>query len=90
MQDAATDPLAEFRRVNVWGTLHLARQAAAAGVTRFIFLSSVKVNGEATHAPHPRPLPRGAREKFSEDDVPVDVSQRTDNPRELAMELVGV
>lgn len=74
MQDAATDPLAEYRRVNVEGTLNLARQAAAAGVRRFVFLSSVKVNGEATSAPHPGPLPRGAREQergpFSADDAP--------------------
>jgi nucleoside-diphosphate-sugar epimerase len=48
MQDAATDPLAEFRRVNVQGTLNLARQAARAGVQRFVFISSIKVNGEVT------------------------------------------
>lgn len=48
MNDRSADPLAEFRRVNVEGTLNLARQAAAAGVKRFIFLSSIKVNGEGT------------------------------------------
>ena len=48
MQDNSTDPLAEFRAVNVHGTLNLARQAAAAGVRRFVFLSSIKVNGEHT------------------------------------------
>jgi nucleoside-diphosphate-sugar epimerase len=48
MRDDAADPLAEFRRVNVDGTLALARQAAAAGVRRFVLVSSVKVNGEAT------------------------------------------
>jgi UDP-glucose 4-epimerase len=47
MRDAASDPLAEYRRVNTEGTLRLARQAAAADVRRFLFLSSVKVNGEA-------------------------------------------
>lgn len=46
MNESATDPLAEFRRVNVAGTLNLARQAAAVGVGRFVFLSSAKVNGE--------------------------------------------
>ena len=46
MNDQSSDPLAEFRQVNVAGTLNLARQAAAAGVKRFIFLSSIKVNGE--------------------------------------------
>lgn len=40
--------LADYRRVNVNGTLNLARQAAEAGVNRFIFLSSIKVNGERT------------------------------------------
>lgn len=48
MQDSSKDPLAEFRKVNVDGTLKLARHAASAGVKRFIFLSSVKVNGEQT------------------------------------------
>lgn len=50
MDERSADPLAEFRQVNVAGTLNLARQAAAAGAQRFIFLSSVKVNGEATRA----------------------------------------
>ena len=48
MRDTAIDPLAEFRRVNTDGTLNLARQAAAAGVKRFIFLSSIGVNGNST------------------------------------------
>lgn len=48
MNDQSADPLAEFRKVNVEGTLNLARQAAAAGVKRFIFISSIKVNGEGT------------------------------------------
>lgn len=48
MRDVAADPLMEFRRVNVDGTLELARQAARAGVRRFVFVSSVKVNGEAS------------------------------------------
>jgi nucleoside-diphosphate-sugar epimerase len=42
------DPLMAFRAVNVEGTLNLARQAAAVGVQRFVFISSVKVNGEST------------------------------------------
>jgi nucleoside-diphosphate-sugar epimerase len=48
MNEESTDPLAEFRAVNVAGTLSLARQAAEAGVRRFIFISSIKVNGEWT------------------------------------------
>ena len=53
MADTATDPLEEFRRVNVQGTLNLARQAAVAGVRRFVFTSSIKVNGEATQPGFP-------------------------------------
>jgi UDP-glucose 4-epimerase len=48
MSDQSSDPLAEYRRTNVEGTLNLARQAADAGVKRFIFVSSIKVNGEGT------------------------------------------
>jgi nucleoside-diphosphate-sugar epimerase len=46
MHDDAVGPLTEFRRVNTDGTIRLAEQAQASGVKRFIFLSSVKVNGE--------------------------------------------
>jgi len=53
MQDAATDPLAAYRAVNVDATLALARLAADRGVRRFIFLSSIKVNGEETVAGQP-------------------------------------
>lgn len=60
MNDRSSDPLTEFRRVNVEGTSVLARQAAAEGVKRFVFLSSVKVNGEFTKPGHP----------FTADDVP--------------------
>jgi nucleoside-diphosphate-sugar epimerase len=48
MNDTAADPLTAFRAVNVDGTLNLVRQAATAGVKRFVFISSVKVNGELT------------------------------------------
>lgn len=60
MDDTAADPLEEFRRINVQGTLALARQAAAAGVKRFVFVSSIKVNGEMTAAGKP----------FTADDAP--------------------
>lgn len=48
MEDASRDPQAEFRRVNVDGTMKLATAAAAAGVQRFVYMSSIKVNGERT------------------------------------------
>ncbi len=60
MNDDASDPLAEFRRTNTAGTENLARQAARAGVKRLVYVSSIKVNGEATD---------GAM-KFSESDAP--------------------
>jgi nucleoside-diphosphate-sugar epimerase len=53
MRDRSADPLAEFRRVNVDGTLALARAAVAAGVPRFVFVSSVKVLGEETGGDSP-------------------------------------
>jgi nucleoside-diphosphate-sugar epimerase len=60
MRESASDPLAAFRKVNVDGTLNLARQAASAGVKRFIFISSIKVNGEGTPLGKP----------YTADDVP--------------------
>ncbi len=49
MKEEAADAEALYRRTNVDGTLNLARQAAASGVRRFIFLSSIKAMGEAGH-----------------------------------------
>jgi nucleoside-diphosphate-sugar epimerase len=60
MHDTAADPLSLYRDVNALGTLNLAKQAAAAGIRRFIFISTIKVNGESTA--------RG--EHFRADDVP--------------------
>lgn len=53
LKDTSSDCLADFRRVNVEGAVNLARQAAVAGVRRFVFLSSIKVNGEFTEVGHP-------------------------------------
>lgn len=58
--DSAVDPLSEFRWVNVEGTLRLAQRAAEAGVKRFIFISSIKVNGESSQPGKP----------FTADDYP--------------------
>ena len=60
MSEKSSDPLTEFRQVNVEGAVNLALQAAAAGVRRFIFLSSIKVNGESTELGRP----------FTANDVP--------------------
>lgn len=48
MNDNSDDPLSEFRKINVLATVNLARQAACNNVKRFIFISSIKVNGEQT------------------------------------------
>lgn len=58
IDDRSADPLAEYRRVNVEGTRRLAYEAAKAGVKRFVFLSSIKVNGERTY-----------RDSFNENDT---------------------
>lgn len=60
MNDTASDPLQAFRQVNVEATLRLARQAIEAGVKRFVFVSSIKVNGESTTG----------RAPYSSSDVP--------------------
>jgi UDP-glucose 4-epimerase len=61
MNEKASDPLSLYRAINTEGTLHLAHQAVAAGVKRFIFISSIKVNGELTKPGQP----------FTADDVSV-------------------
>ncbi len=52
MHDSAEDPLALYRVTNTEATLNLARQAAQAGVKRFVFISTIKVNGEGRDAPY--------------------------------------
>lgn len=60
MTDTAANPLNEFRLVNVQSTLNLARQASVVGIRRFVFVSSIKVNGESTQPGH----------NFEADDAP--------------------
>lgn len=60
MTDEAEDPMVAYRSVNVDGTLAIARMAAAQGVRRFVFISSIKVNGESTASGAP----------YSHDSVP--------------------
>jgi nucleoside-diphosphate-sugar epimerase len=48
LKETEKDPLAVFRMVNTEGTLNLARQAASMGIRRFIFISSIGVNGAFT------------------------------------------
>ncbi|MBB1335500.1 MULTISPECIES: UDP-glucose 4-epimerase family protein [unclassified Pseudoalteromonas] len=89
MDDVASDPLNEFRAVNTLGTLNLAKQAAAAGVKRFIFLSSIKVNGESTS----EKAPFAASDKSAAED-PYGISkaeaeqQLLDLSKQTCMEVV--
>ncbi|GAB1043764.1 MAG: SDR family oxidoreductase [Shewanella algae] len=63
MRDESTEPLAEYRIVNSEGTLNLAKQAVKAGVKRFVFVSTIKVNGE--HSLPGKP--------FKNDDIPAPI-----------------
>ncbi|AVO55247.1 SDR family oxidoreductase [Ectopseudomonas mendocina] len=68
-QEVSSDPLAEYRGVNVEGTLNLARQAAISGVKRFVFISSIGVNGNINTRPFnagdaPLPLEPYAQSKW--------------------------
>lgn len=64
MKDAAADPLASYLKVNLHGTENLALQAAHAGVKRFVYVSSIKVNGEETRNQH----------SYTEQDIPAPQS----------------
>jgi len=46
MDDASSNPITEYRKVNVEGTKCFAIAAAKAGIKRFVYISSIKVNGE--------------------------------------------
>lgn len=81
MEDSSSDSLSKYRIVNTAGTEKLARSAASSGVRRFVFMSTVKVNGEGRKAP------------YTEDDIsaPVDsysISKRDaeDKIKEIARE----
>jgi nucleoside-diphosphate-sugar epimerase len=77
MRETATDSLSEFRRINVEGTVNLARQAISAGVRRFIFVSSIKVNGESTSRGKP----------FHPDDTPLPIDPYGISKYEAEIEL---
>ena len=60
IHDNARDPIGAYRQINVAGTVNLAKVAVSQGVRRFVFLSSIKVNGERT-----------LERPFAENDIPV-------------------
>ena len=84
MDRTAGNMYAEFWRVNVAGTERLAMAAAAAGVKRLVYLSSIKVNGEATTPPHrfletdqPKPQDAYAVSKYEAEQTLYRVAQET-------------
>ncbi|MFI5447127.1 UDP-glucose 4-epimerase family protein [Polaromonas sp. UC242_47] len=82
MRDTEADPISLFRAVNVEGTLNLARQAVENGVKRFVFISSVKVNGECTQSGRP----------FTEVDVfdPTDAYGKSKHEAEEGLRQIGL
>lgn len=87
MEEGYGNPLEEFRKVNVGGTLNLARQAAQAGVKRFIFISSIGVNGNINTCPfserhEPSPAEPYAQSKWEAEQGLWEVQRKT------GMELV--
>ena len=80
MSSSSADDVQEYQRVNALGTRRLAEQAAAAGVRRFVFLSSVKVHGESGHFNEDSAMapadPYGVSKRDSEAALR-DVSQRS-------------
>jgi len=77
MNEKSADPLREFREVNVIGTMNLARASKKIGVKRFIFLSSVKVNGEENF-----------EKAYSADDVPAPLDYYGISKMEAEIELM--
>lgn len=82
MRETADDPLQEFRRINVDWTGRLARLAALQGVHRFVYLSSIKVNGEETVIPYteqdpPKPLDPYGASKWEAEQALGQISTKT-------------
>jgi nucleoside-diphosphate-sugar epimerase len=80
MNDSATDPLTLFRTANVEGTVRLARQAVAGGVKRFVYISSVGVNGVKTTPGRP----------FTEIDEPSPHNAYAVSKREAELALLQI
>lgn len=91
MNEFVVNPLEEYREVNSRGAANLARQAAGAGVKRFVFVSSIKVNGEGTALGKPF---TSFNEKAPEDDYGISKAEAEEElftiGRETGMEVVIV
>ena len=80
MNDNAADPLFEFRQANTLGTVQLARQAVQCGVKRLVFISSIKVNGEAgdfTANAIPNPIDPYGISKFEAEQQLLELSRQS-------------
>lgn len=84
MKDNSTNPLAEFRNINTFGTLNLAQSAADSGVKRFIFISTIKVSGEYTipgksfkSSQTPNPIDNYAISKFEAEQGLLEIGKKT-------------
>lgn len=80
--DLVADPLTKYHRVNTAGTERLARMAAAAKVKRFVYLSSVKVNGEGSPTPYketdkPGPIGAYSQSKWEAEQVLLQIAAET-------------
>ena len=82
MGDTAQNPLVLYRSTNLDATLNLARQAAQAGVKRFVFISTIKVSGEGRGAPYretdePAPEDAYAISKWEAEQGLAEIAQQT-------------
>jgi nucleoside-diphosphate-sugar epimerase len=90
MREKSADPLAEFRRVNAAGTRRLAESAAQAGVRRFVYVSSIKVNGERTgNRPFTEADPPGPEDAYAQSKYEAEMALREIAAR-TGMEVVIV
>jgi nucleoside-diphosphate-sugar epimerase len=83
LKDEVPDPLEEYRKINVDGTLNLARQASKEGVQRFIFISSIGVNGNINQRPFTEedqlmPAELYAQSKWEAEQGLLKIQQETD------------
>ncbi|HLT25540.1 MAG TPA: NAD-dependent epimerase/dehydratase family protein [Zeimonas sp.] len=89
MRERVADPSAEFRRVNVDASARLAERAAAAGVRRLVFASSVKVHGEERDAPYTEQDPPAPRDGYARSKCEAEERLRAIG-RETGLEIVIV
>lgn len=81
MSNFSLDPLAEYREINMLSTINLAKQAADSGVERFIFISTIKVNGESTKTDVPF--------RFDDNFVPTDPYALSKYEAEIGLQKIG-